>query len=343
MFLKSISLSIAILLAGQAQAADPVKVKMGIVGAAADVVFWAGKERGYFRQEGLDLEFVKFDSGPRMMAPLGTGELDIVAAGHSAGFFNAVARGVGMKIVADKTQTLPGFGTQSLLVRRDHIESGRYKTLADLKGMRFASPAPGASAMTVLTKMLARGGLTMRDIDPVSMGLPQMATALTNKAIDAALPNEPGVTLAMRTGLVERVLEDYDVYPEHQIAVIFYSSQFMRDKKEAASGFLRAYLRGVRDYNDALVNGRLAGPKGDALVEVLTRNGPSTDPAFYRSFAFGFCHPDGKLHLPSLEEDLKIFRDEGLIEGNVTLAQAIDTSFIEAALKQAGPYKPGAQ
>ncbi len=340
MFLKAISLSIIVLFAGHAQAAEPVKLKMGIVGAAADVVFWAAKERGYFRREGIDLEFVKFDSGPRMMAPMGTGELDIAAAGHSAGFFNAVARGIGMKIVADKTQTLPGFGTQSLLVRRDHVESGRYKTLADLKGMRFASPAPGASAMTVLTKMLAKGGLTMKDIDPVFMGLPQMATAFSNKALDAALPNEPGVSLAMRTGVVERVLEDYDVYPEHQIAVIFYSSQFMRDNKEAAFGFLRAYLRGVRDYNDALVNGRLAGVKGDALIEVLTRNGPSNDPAFYRSSAFGFCHPDGKLHLPSLEEDLKIFTDEGLIEGNVALAQAVDTSFIEAALKQAGPYKP---
>ena len=57
----------------------------------------------------------------------------------------------------------------------------------------------------------------------------------------------------MRTGLVERVLEDYDVYPEHQIAVILYSSQFMRDKKEAASGFLRAY-----PFNNVLLM-RLAG------------------------------------------------------------------------------------
>lgn len=340
MFVRVIALALSFTAIAPARAADPVKVKMGIIGAAADVVFWAGRERGHFRAEGVDLEIIKFDAGARMMAPLGTGELDVAAGGHSAGFFNSVARGVDVKIVSDKSQTIPGIGTQSLLVRKDHIESGRYKSIADLKGMKVASPAPGASATTVLTKMLARGGITIKDIEPVYMGIPQMAAALANKALDAALPNEPGVSLAMRTGAVQRVLEDYDVYPEHQIAVIFYSGRIMKEKREAAMGFMRAYLRSVREYNDGLVNGRLTGPKGDALIEVLTRNGPSNDPGFYRSFALGFSHPDGTLHIPSLEEDVRIFRGEGLIEGAVDVARAIDTSFLDAALRALGPYQP---
>jgi NitT/TauT family transport system substrate-binding protein len=317
---------------------DLTPVRMGVVGASADVVFWAGVEKGYFAKEGIDLQIIKFDSAARMMAPLGGGDLQISAGGVSAGFFNAVARGIDIKIVADKTQTVPGLGTQSLVVRKDLIESGRYKTLADLKGLKVASPAPGSASMTIMTKMLARGGLTIKDINSVFLAVPQMTAAFTNKGLDAAVPLEPGVSQAVQTGLVERVIEDYDVYPEHQIAVIFYSSRFIRDHRKAAVGFMRAYLRSVRDLNEALQDGRLTGPGSQALIDVLTRYGPSQDPRFYQSFRLGFSHPDGKLHLPSLQEDLEIFKAEGLIEGEVSLDKAIDLSVIAEALKDVGLY-----
>ncbi len=331
---------LALLTAFTASAAEQTKVRMGVVGASADVVFWSGVERGYFAKEGVDLEIVKFDSAARMMAPLGNGELQISAGGVSAGFFNAIARGIDIKIVADKTQTVPGLGTQSLVVRKDLIESGRFKTLADLRGMKVASPAPGSASMTIMTKMLARGGLTNKDVDSVFLAVPQMAAAFTNKALDAAVPLEPGVSQALQTGLVQRVIEDYDVYPEHQIAVIFYSGRFIRDNRAAGVGFLRAYLRSVRDLNMALQDGRLTGPGSDDLINVLTRFGPSQALEFYRTFRLGFSHPDGKLHLPSLSEDLQIFRDEGLIEGEVTLDRAVDQSLLEEALREAGLYKP---
>ena len=323
-----------------AAAADLTRVKMGVVGASADVVFWAAFERGYFKEEGIDLEIVKFDSAARTIAPLGNGDLQISAGGISAGFFNAVARGIDIKIVADKTQTIPGLGTQSLLVRKDHLDSGRYKSIADLRGMKVASPAPGSASTTILTKMLAKGGLTTKDIEMVSLAVPQMTTAFANKALDAAVPLEPGVSLATQTGFAQRVMEDYDVYPEHQIAVLFYSGKFIRDNRKAGVGFLRAYLRSVREFNEALDKGRFAGPKAEAFIEVLTRRGPSQDPAFYRSFTLGFSHPDGKLHLPSLSEDLAIFRDEGLIEGEVTVGKAVDSSLLDEAIQQVGPYRP---
>ena len=338
--LRIAPLLLALVTSFAACAAEPVKVRMGVVGASADVVFWSGVERGYFAREGVDLEIVKFDSAARMMAPLGGGELQISAGGVSAGFFNAIARGIDMKIVADKTQTVPGLGTQSLVVRKDLIESGRFKTIADLRGMKVASPAPGSASMTIMTKMLARGGLTIKDIDSAFLAVPQMTAAFTNKALDAAVPLEPGVSQALQTGLVQRVIEDYDVYPEHQIAVLFYSGRFIRDNRAAGVGFLRAYLRSVRDLNIALRDGFLNGPGSDELIKVLIRFGPSQSPDFYRSFKLGFSHPDGKLHMPSLAEDLQIFRSEGLIEGEVTLERAVDQSLLEEALREVGPFKP---
>ena len=50
-----------------------------------------------------------------------------------------------------------GRGTQPLIVRKDHVESGRYKTLADLKGFKIAVSAPGTSAMPCAVTNLAVG------------------------------------------------------------------------------------------------------------------------------------------------------------------------------------------
>jgi NitT/TauT family transport system substrate-binding protein len=44
------------------------------------------------------------------------------------------------------------------------------------------------------------------------------------------------------------------------------------------------------------------------------------------------------LNLTSLETDLAYFKSQGLIEGKVTVADAIDTSIAQAAVKDLGPY-----
>ena len=63
-----------------------------------------------------------------MVAPLGTGQLDAGAGSASAGLYNAVARGIKIKIVADKASSAPGYGATKILVRKDR---GRQRTLQD--------------------------------------------------------------------------------------------------------------------------------------------------------------------------------------------------------------------
>jgi NitT/TauT family transport system substrate-binding protein len=46
------------------------------------------------------------------------------------------------------------------------------------------------------------------------------------------------------------------------------------------------------------------------------------------------------VHEASLKNDLQFYKDQGLIQGKVTVEQALDHSFVEAALKDLGPYKP---
>ena len=319
--------------------AQSVPVNVGIANSATDAALFVADKKGYFKAEGLDVNFIAFDSGARMIAPFASGDLDVGAGGPSAGLYNAVARGIDIRIVADKSSTPPGRPINFLLVRRDHVESGRYKTLADLKGMKVAGAAPGGAATTTLDKLLEKAGLRIADVERVYLGFPQQAIALENKAVDAALPTEPAASEAVKRGSAVRIIGDDEIYPNHQLAAIFYAGQFITKKPDAAQRFMRAYIRGARDYADAVVNGKLSGAKGEEMIAILTASSQIKDPEIYRTITAANIDPDGKLGIESLKEDLAIFTKEGLIEGKVDINKVIDSSFAEAAVAQLGPYQ----
>ena len=320
---------------GLAQGLDPVSV--GITGTTTDVGLYAAHKKGFFRAEGIDANLVMFDSAAKMITLFAGGQLDVGGGGPSAGLYNAVARGVDIRIVADKNQTVPGRGAQFIVIRKDLVDSGRYKSIKDLRGLKIVSPAPGGSSTTTLNKVFEAAGITGSDVERVFMPLPQQVAAFANKAVDGALMAEPMVSEVVRLGIAVRVLADEEVYPDHQVAALFYAGQFAR-KTELATRFMRAYLRGVRAYADATPGGNYSGPAGDEIIAIIAEYSHLKDPQTIRSIKPIGLHVDGKLHMPSLREDLEIFRKEGLIEGKVSVEQAVDTSFAEAASRDLGPY-----
>ena len=321
-------------------AAEPASVKVGIVNASSDVGFFIADKKGYFKEEGISVSFVSFDSAAKMVAPLGVGQLDVGGGSPSAGLYNAAARGIDIKIVADKGSTPPGYGFQPLLVRKDLVDSGRYKSLKDLKGMKIAGSAPGSASTSTLNEALKKAGLKYTDVERVFMGFSQHILALQNKAVDAALTTEPSATRAIQSGAAVRVMGDDVIYPNHQLAVVLYSGNFIKSNPDAAKRFMRAYLRGVRDYNDALKEGRIAGPSADEIISILIEYTSIKDAAIFRAINAQGTNPNGRVHEPSLRNDLQFFMNSGLIQGKVTLEQTLDNSFVESALKDLGPYQP---
>lgn len=315
-------------------------VKVGLTNVATDIGLFVAHKRGYFKDEGLDVQFTTFDSAARMMAPFAAGDLDVSAGAPSAGFFNAVGRGIDMRIVADKVSTPPGRPSQTLVVRKALVESGRFKTLADLKGLRFANTAPGTAAWGTMYRILEKAGLKPSDVDLVSLGFPQQVIALANGAIDVALPAEPMTTEAVAKGYGVKVITDDEVFPYHQIAVIFYSGKFSKERPDAARKFMKAFIRGVRDHNDALDDkGMFVGEKGEGIIAILNEYTSIKDPAFYRTFPLAYCNPDGTLNVDSIRQDYGAFKTAGFITNDIDPEKAIDTSFLDAALKELGPYR----
>ena len=321
------------LVALQAPACASDVVQLGTTNAITDLPFFIAQSRGYFKDENLDVRFVNFDSAAKMIAPLASGDLDLAAGGPSAGLYNAIARHIGFRIVADKTSTPQGRPSQTLLVRRALIESGRVKTLADLKGLKVASAAPGSSAMGTLNRIYKMTGLKPTDIERVYLGFPQQIAALRGGAADVAFPTEPFASEAARQGYAVAFMTDDQIYPGHQISVMIYSDRFRTQRKAVALAFMRAYLRAVRDQNAAIVDGKLAGKDAEEFIGLIAENTPVKDRDFLRSINLSASDDNGRVNVESLKEDFEIFRAAGLIEGNITVDDALDPSFAQAAVE----------
>jgi NitT/TauT family transport system substrate-binding protein len=319
------------------------QVRIGIARTLSDSGYYLADALGFFRDEGIDVTLTEFKSAAQMVAPLGTGELDVGGGTVSAGLYNAVARGVDLKVVADQASMKPGYGYSSLMVRKDLVDGGRYKSFADLKGMKVAIGAPGTGTASALNETLKHGGLKYSDVDVVYLGFPEHLPAYRNKAIDASITNEPTMTRAIEDGIATRIIGNDVTYPDQQTAVVFYADNFIRTRRDVAERFMRAYVRGIRVYNDALKDGHFAGPAADKVITVLAQYTPLKDMALYRRIVPSAVNPDGNVNLKGLASDLAFFRELGLIESrDITVDRVVDNSFVAAAVEKLGPYRAAA-
>jgi NitT/TauT family transport system substrate-binding protein len=149
----------------------PLKVRLAGQRLAVDVPIWLGEERGYFRQEGIEIDYVTFGSASEMIPALATGQLDVAPMPANPAMWNAVARGVQAKVMVDLGTCRPGGSDQALLVRKAVYDSGRGHRLEDLRTLSLAITPPGKATTTAcaLSVGLRQAGLTLDDgiIQPI--------------------------------------------------------------------------------------------------------------------------------------------------------------------------------
>jgi NitT/TauT family transport system substrate-binding protein len=330
------ALGLAVLSAPGSQAEN---VKIGVVGTTSDAPFFIAEAKGYFRDEGLTVEFVKFDSGVRMVAVLGIGDLDVGGGATSAALYNAAKRDVNIKIVADKARTSKGYAFEAFLVRRQLYDSGKVRSFKDLKGLRISVNLAGTSEAVLLDKAVRLGGLKPTDIDPVYLSFAQQVTAFQNNAIDAAISAEPFVSYTLKQGTAVKLIGVDEYAPDFQNAVTFFGAKFAKEKPEPAKKFSRAFVRAVRFYNDALKDGQLRGPNAEDVISIMMKYATLKDAETYREFRSHGVHPDGLVNVDSLKESWQFFKDTGQIDGSVGVEEIVDLSFIRAAAAELGPYQ----
>ena len=319
-------------------AGNLTKVTMGLLYSVSDSGILIAQERGYFKDQGLDVEMQRFNTLVDMVGPVGAGQLDIAAGAPAAGLYNAIGRDVPIKIVADKgSAPSPEWDFTGLVLRKDLIDSGKVKDFKDLKGLKLVTSGKGNSPEVALAAALKKGGLTLKDIDFEQMGFPDMVTALANKGIDGGIVIEPFLSKAVSTGTAVAWKRNLDLLGHNQqIAVIAYGQKVFSNQ-DLGRRWMLAYVKGLRDYNDAF------GPKKkgyDDVVKILAKDTTVKDPAVYSQMTPAGLDPNGKLDTASMQEDINYYQGAGYLKQKVDLSSLVDSSFQQYAAQQLGPYQP---
>jgi len=327
--IKGFALAAALLLPAAAHAAD--KVTVGVTNASSDIALFIADAKGYFADENLSVQFVSFDSAAKMIAPLGAGQLDVGGGAASAGFYNALGRDVDIRIVADKARNSPGYGFQSMLVRKTLKDKGEIKSVADLKGRKVAVVSNGSSDLSVLNEALKSAGLKFGDVDIVYLGFPQQLAAFENGAIDASVTTEPSVTNITAKGAADVLVSTSTLYPDAQTAVIFYGSEMLKSGSDRGLRFMKAYVRAANFYVAALADGKLKGKNGPEIIDILAKYSTVKDRSILEKMTPHRMNPDGTVNMASLQKDLDFFKQSGMVQGSPTLDGIIDPSFVAKA------------
>ncbi len=188
--------------------------------------------------------------------------------------------------------------------------SGQVRDWGDLRGRRLAAAAGGVSSVDYLFALgLSTAGLTPADVDRVSVPYPDMNAAFATGNIDVASLWEPLLTVGIDQGWVHRwkPVEEFD--PGHQSGPLIYGKNLLQEKPDLGHRFMRAYVQGVRVYNDAYRK----GIGRDEVNATIARHTGVRQDLVERTVPAG-VHPDGCPNVPNLTEQLAWFRRAGHLQ-----------------------------
>ena len=318
-----------------ARAQAPIPVRIGLTPVTSAAAVYLGLDRGYFAEEGLDVSLVPFDSGAQMIPLLGTGQLEVGSGAVNAGLFNAVLRGVPLRMVAAQSVNTPGHGSVILSVRQDLVDDGTVRDYADLRGRRIGLSSFASANEQLLDVALGLGGLTLQDVDVTLIPLPDMAPALANRSLDAAVQVEPTATAAVELGVAARWRTADQLYPNMMTSTWVYGPAFATQQPEAAQRFMLGLLRGTRDYLNAVDR----GSDREAVVQTLIRHTTVKDRGLYDRMILPGLAPDLAIDADALQSDVLWYVQRGHVTEPLRAADTVANQFVEYALARLGRYQ----
>lgn len=319
-----------------------VAVKFGTQRLSSDAAIYIAADQGYFADQGLDVELIDINTGQGSIPPLAAGQLDVGVGAVSSGLFNAMARGIDIKLVATKGSVGPDphgdfLGTQSLLVASDLAASGAIQDFRGLRGRSLALPERGSGLDILLDRGLQPVGLSADDMEIKALSYADMLPALANRAVDTAFNLEPFVAQATGRGFARIWKSAADLYPGQQSGAVVYGPTMLRLGDEAGSRLMVAYTRGLRDYHEAF--GARHRDRA-TVVDILIRNTPVKDPALYEQMHWTYLNPDCYLNQDALAWDLDWYIAHGFVTQRPDLPAVVDNRYCDGALAVLGRYQP---
>jgi ABC-type nitrate/sulfonate/bicarbonate transport system substrate-binding protein len=218
-------------------AAD-IKVAIGMAGGVNQVPSLVAKAKGFFKEEGLDVDVRALPRGSIAIDAVSNGSLQFAEAANAA-YFQAVAKGVPLISVGVSSR---GYTGKLLVANRN----AGMKTLADLKGKHMATQV-GTGMYTVLLMLLEKQGLQLSDFNVTNLRVVDMPTAMaSSNNIDAVLGWEPSIQRIVQAGkgkvmLTSKQLEDMAgiTYP----FLVVTSQSYLKEHPDIIQKFMNGYAK----------------------------------------------------------------------------------------------------
>jgi len=305
----------------QAQALK--KVRMG--SSSTNVSFlaiYAALHRGFFRDEGLDLEIVFMPANLASTAVL-NGDLDY--NGAVTGTIGAAVHGQPMKVLLFTVSKPLLF-----LVSKKEIKDPK-----QLRGKKIAGSSPGGSATLIAEKVLRHYGLEPgRDVSLLPMGgsAASRYAVLETNVVDASFLSVPENIIAVEKGYNELIFAgDIVEFPQNGFGT---SEKKIRENPDEVYRMVRATLRGLQFVWDKA--------NQEAVTNILMKQWKVNDRKMAGEMARQVNRvltKDATVKPESVQVLIDLARESAKISRPVTVAQVVDFSFVEKARKELGLVK----
>ena len=321
--------------AAPAATRPPATVRITDIQITSAAGSYIAAEKGYFREEGIQAQFMPVPTADQVTAIV-SDSADVAGAAINAQLFNALARGLPIKMMADHGANLRNASAGGVVFRKDLADTGQLSGPADLKRQRVGvGTPPGTSTADIaFSRYLEQAGLTEKDLEMVLLSFPDILPAFVSQNIAAAYWQEPFTTIAVKQGVVVRGPIGFDLYPEQQIAVLVFGRGIQADR-DLSLRYLRAYTRGVRDYVKGIINKdqKTFGEVAPILIQHTTVK----DVSLLQEAIPSGLKPEPVPNQQSIVDDLDWFVKQGQVSQKFDVTQYLDLALVQEAIRQVGP------
>jgi NitT/TauT family transport system substrate-binding protein len=332
------ALLLAALMASGAYAQAPEKKKITIAVGGKSLFYYlpltVAERKGYFKDEGLEVEIPNFAGGSQALRALVGGSADMVSGAYEH-TINMVAKKQPIKAVVLQAK----YSSMVLMLPKD--KAARYKGGKDLKGMKIGVTAPGSSTNMFVNNLLAKDGLKPTDVSIVGVGTGAGAVAAMEKGeIDGLVNLDPVITQLEATGKFVSVVDSrtekgmQEVYGgDYHASVIYIQDDFIKKNPNTVQAVVNAIVRADR---------WIAKATPQEIVDLMPDEYKAGNPSLYKQGLLknmiGYSE-DGQMSLKAAQNVYKVlvqFEPSVKAAGKMDLTQTFDNAF---ARKAAAKYK----
>ncbi|WP_417720801.1 ABC transporter substrate-binding protein [Salipiger sp.] len=313
-------------------AASAEEITLGALRLTSHSPTYIALERGYFADEGLEVELSFFESSAAMAVGVAGGDLDYGVTSITGGLMNLAKKGA-VKVIGGALAEDPKVEGAYILASNAAYDAG----LTDpsmLPGKTFGVTTAGSSFHYMLSRIAAKDGFDIAEVQMKPLQkVGAIVGALSSGQVDAWVIQPSIGKRLVAEGAAHRIggFSDYD--PSYQVTAIFTSTDTAANKRAQTEAFLRALSRGVSDFNAAFVDKTADAAETDALIDIVHQY-VSVDVArdtFAKDLTEGSMRINEGLSLSttSLQQQLDWMQAEGLVGDDIDLAMLVDPSYVE--------------